>query len=381
MEREPLRPPRSFTGSRYLLPLVVGVVQVGGTFAAAGHEPSRRALDGLALLLLIAGPAALSLRRKYPSQVLIFVIGITGIYIALGYAEGPIFFSCAVAVVSAIMTGHRWIAVASVALGYVAFVWGEYLLGLDARPSFPEAIAVGAWLVALLTVPEMVRVRRRQFAEEMRSRAEERRRQASEERLRIARDLHDVLAHNISMINVQASSALHLLSQKSDRAAPALIAIKDASSEALRELRTVLDLLREGTDGAPRSPTAGLDQLDSLIHRTRAAGVPVEKRVMGEPVELGASVDRAAFRIVQESLTNVARHAGEASAVVKLTYGANELTVEIEDDGRGVVSEPSTGGSGLAGMRERVAAVGGRFLTQPRSQGGGFLVRATLPYV
>ncbi|MDQ3784748.1 MAG: sensor histidine kinase [Actinomycetota bacterium] len=360
------------------LPMVVAVAQVVGTTFAADHGPSRRALDVLAYALLVAGPAALTRRWKYPVPVLIFTFAVVTAYELLGYADGPIFISLAIAVVAAIMQGHRRAAIATVALGYGTFVWGEYALGLEGAPQLQEAIAVGAWLTALLAVPEVFRVRRERFIEASRSRAEESKRRASEERLRIAQELHDVLAHNISLINVQAGSALHLLDERPEQARPALAAIKEASNEALGELRSVLDVLRE-SNGAPRSPTPGLGQLDALIARTQAAGLEVTKRVEGNPIALPASVDRAAFRIVQESLTNVTRHAGKATAAVTLTYGVQELEIVVQDDGRGASLPGRESGNGIPGMRERALALGGEFEAGPRNQ-DGFRVLARLPY-
>ncbi|MBA2273205.1 MAG: sensor histidine kinase [Actinobacteria bacterium] len=368
-----------FWGSRVALPVVVAFIQVVGTTFAAGHGPSRRSLDLLAYVLLLAGPAALAERWKHPVPVLGSTFAVVATYELLGYTDGPIFISLAIAVVAAIMQGHRKAAIATVAVGYGAFVWGEFALGLEGAPELQEAVAVGAWLTALLAVPEVLRVRRERFIEESRSRAEERKRRASEERLRIAQELHDVLAHNISLINVQAGSALHLLDERPDQARPALAAIKEASNEALGELRSVLDVLREGSNGAPRSPTPGLDQLDALIARTQAAGLEVSKRVEGSPAALPASVDRAAFRIVQESLTNVTRHAGGATAAVTLRYTAQSLEIVIEDDGRGASSPHQESGNGIPGMRERALALDGEF-EAGRGTEGGWRVLARLPY-
>lgn len=382
-ELAPPLPPRLFFRSRLVLPAVVGLMQVMGTFFASHAEPSRRALDVLAFVLLLAGPAALTKRSKHPIPVLLAIFAVTAAYELLGYADGPIFVSLVVAVVAAIMQGHRRVAIGVVVLGYVAFVWGEYALGVERAPEPAEAIAVGAWLTAVLTVPEVFRVRRERFIEESRSRAEERKRRASEERLRIAQELHDVLAHNISLINVQAGTALHLLDERPDRARPALAAIKEASNEALGELRSVLDLLRAEGDGAPRSPTPGLNQLDALIARTSAAGLKARKRVEGTPRALPATVDRAAFRIIQECLTNVARHAGVATAAITLRFGERDLEIEVEDDGRGAPSPgfplQGTGGNGIPGMHERALALGGELEAGPRAE-GGFRVRALLPY-
>jgi signal transduction histidine kinase len=222
-----------------------------------------------------------------------------------------------------------------------------------------------------------------------RTRAEEDRRRAGEERMRIARELHDVLAHNISLINVQAGVALHLMDEQPSQPRSALIAIKQASNDALRELRSVLDILRQGDAQPPRASASGLAHLNSLIAGASATGLEVRTRVEGTPRPLPAGVDLAAFRIVQEALTNVTRHAGPATATVLVAYGDDELTVQVDDDRKGVGSafgrQPTDSdqqtrwsGNGIRGMRERAAALGGELAAGPRP-GGGFRVRARLP--
>jgi signal transduction histidine kinase len=211
------------------------------------------------------------------------------------------------------------------------------------------------------------------------SREEEARRRVTEERLRIARELHDVLAHDISLINVQAGVALHLMDAQPEQARTALTAIKAASKDALGELRSVLDVLRQLDEGPPRAPTAGLDDLERLVAGAAAAGIDVRVVTEGTPRPLPPSVDLAAFRIVQEALTNVTRHAGQATATISLNYGEDDLTVQVDDDGRGPgVANGSGGGNGIPGMRERAAALGGRLDAGPRP-GGGFRVTASLP--
>jgi signal transduction histidine kinase len=197
-----------------------------------------------------------------------------------------------------------------------------------------------------------------------------------------------VLAHNISLINVQSGVALHLMDEKPEQARIALTAINEASADALREVRSVLGVLRGTGEKAPRAPTAGLDGLDDLVSRTTAAGVGVTLEVHGESRPLPASIDLAAFRIVQEALTNIVRHADAAAASVELTYGPDALTVQVDDDGRGSdasraggkASAPHAegGGNGIPGMRERAAALGGTLDAGPRSS-GGFRVRARIP--
>jgi signal transduction histidine kinase len=181
------------------------------------------------------------------------------------------------------------------------------------------------------------------------------------------------------MINVQSGVALHLLDEQPEQARSALAAINEASADALREVRSALSVLRGSREEPPRSPTAGLAGVDELVSRTGGAGVEVSLAIHGERRPLPASVDLAAFRIVQESLTNVVRHAGATTASVELTYGADELTVQIDDDGRGDGGPPGAGGgSGIAGMRERAGALGGQLDAGPRPD-GGFRVHARLP--
>jgi signal transduction histidine kinase len=220
-----------------------------------------------------------------------------------------------------------------------------------------------------------VRVRRERAAEEVRRRVEE-------ERLRLARELHDVVAHSIAVINFQAGVAVHVLDRRPEQARAALLAIKQASGEALQELRATLGVLRQlGEQGGSRAPLPGLAQLDALVARAAQAGRRVEVRVQGEQVELPLAVDLAAYRIVQEALTNVARHAGPAAAVVRLTFGAGEVLVEVTDDGRGLAAADTPGGGrhGIAGMRERAVALGGELEAGP-GPAGGFQVRARLPF-
>jgi signal transduction histidine kinase len=199
------------------------------------------------------------------------------------------------------------------------------------------------------------------------------------ERLRIARELHDALGHHLSLINVQSGVALHLNEDLPDQARSSLSAIKEASKEALVELRSVLDILREEGEHAPRSPTSTLARLEDLVSQAAAAGLEVRTHTEGTVRPLPFGVDVAAFRIVQEALTNVTRHAGEATATIRLSYGERDITVEVDDDGGGPASRATVGtGRGIVGMRERVSALGGELETGPRPE-GGFRVRARLP--
>jgi signal transduction histidine kinase len=218
-----------------------------------------------------------------------------------------------------------------------------------------------------------------QRAEEAeRTRDEAAQRRAMEERLHIARELHDSLTHSISVIQVQAGVAVHLARKHGEDVPPALLAIQEAGADAARELRTTLGVLRSAEDGDGSS----LGQLGSLVDRARSGGLSVTVTVTGAERTLPAEVDQAAYRIVQEALTNVSRHAGRACASVHLHYTPAALSIQVDDDGTGTGA--STGarsggpGLGLIGMRERVSALGGRLHAGPQD-GGGFQVRAELP--
>jgi len=214
-----------------------------------------------------------------------------------------------------------------------------------------------------------------QRAEEAeRTRDEAARRRAMEERLRIARELHDSLTHSISVIQVQAGVAVHLARKRGEEVPPALLAIQEAGADAGRELRETLGVLRREEDG----DGSGLGQLDRLVARARSAGLAVSVSVTGVRRPLAPDVDQAAYRIVQEALTNVSRHAGQACALVHLHYAPDALTVQVDDDGKGAGTTSAGPGLGLIGMRERVSALGGQLQAGPRD-GGGFGVRAELP--
>jgi signal transduction histidine kinase len=381
------RPTRSWLGlvppgwpSDVAVALAVGVAQVVFTSFSAEGQTDRRSLDAVAYALLVAGPVALLARRRQPAAVMVLTTAATLLYLVLGYPYGPVFLSFIVAVFTAVTEGYRLVAWLSAGALYVGHFGLGYLLGRPPPFTLAALVGVAAWLLVVLVVAEVARVRRERALEAARTRAEEDRRRAGEERLRIARELHDVLAHNISLINVQAGVALHLMDEQPGQSRTALVAIKQASSDALRELRSVLDILRQGGD-APRSPTSGLDSLDGLVANAAAAGLEVRTQVEGTPQPLPAGVDLAAFRIVQEALTNVTRHAGRpATATVLVAYGDDDITVQVDDDGRGHRGPGATptGGNGIRGMRERAAALGGKLTAGPRA-GGGFRVSAHLP--
>lgn len=370
---------RPVARARLLLPaLLAGLFQVAGSFGAATRQPPARPLDALAVVLLLAGPALLLARRRFPIATLAGTSAVLFGYLAAGYPFGPVPLSFALALLSAVLHGRRrgtWVVAGLAYLGLVGVLWLRF-----GPPGIALLSGVAAWLMVLLTIGELVRSRWDRLARERRSRAEAAERRATEERLRIARDLHDVLAHHVSLINVQAGTALHLLDERPELARDALAAIKTSSKEVLVELRAMLGVLRRVDEQAPRSPTAGLAGLDELVQRVSSGGLEVTVHTSGVPRPLPAATDTAAFRIVQESLTNVHRHAGPATATVRLDYTPDGVVVAVQDTGRGVPDgvEPPTEGNGLPGMRERAAALGGRLEAGPRA-GGGFGVRAELP--
>jgi signal transduction histidine kinase len=356
--------------------LVAAAIQVGITHLASRGQPEAEPLDAYAIFLLLAGPAALLLRRRHPSWCVVLAFVPTALYGLSDYPRGPFVVALAFAFFNAVLRGRRRAAWGTLAVGYVISVAVHPALQAGAS-SWGFAAALLAWLLVLGAGAELLRSRLERRAEEAAAQAEQARRRASDERLRIAQELHDVLAHNISLINVQAGVALHLLDERPEQARPALRAIRDASKDALGELRSVLDILRVGE--APRAPTAGLADLDALVERTRGTGLTVEVSGGDGLDGLPAGVDLAAFRIVQEALTNVVRHSGATRATVRLSRSPGSLMVEVDDNGHGPAGTGvDNGGRGLSGMQERARALGGSLEAGPRP-GRGFRVHARLP--
>jgi len=235
-------------------------------------------------------------------------------------------------------------------------------------------VSAGVMVVTFRMWQAHVRQAERRAEEAERTSDEAAQRRAMEERLRIARELHDSLTHSISVIQVQAGVAEHLARKRGEDVPPALHAIQEAGADAARELKATLSVLRSTEDG----DGSGLGQLASLVARARAAGLPVTIAITGAERPVPPEVDQAAYRIIQEALTNVSRHAGLAQASVCLHYTPEALAVQVDDDGTGDGARPPGTGLGLIGMRERVSALGGRLSAGPQ-EGGGFRVRAELP--
>ncbi|MDN0196453.1 sensor histidine kinase [Streptomyces sp. S.PNR 29] len=374
-ERRPGRPWRSTV-------LVTAFVLAGSTFAAHQQAGERADLDPFARVLLVLSGVLLLWRKRYPVAVAFGTAAAATVYLGAGYPYGPVFLTVALACFSAVVAGHRraaWAALGTLWAGHVLVAHWLYRWlppSGDSAASWTQEIVVATWIVAIVALSELARVRREQWARERAERAQAARRRADEERLRIARELHDVLAHSISVINVQAGVGLALLDRDPDQARTALTTIKAKSKEALGEVRQVLDTLRAPGD-APRAPAPGLDRLPELVEQAASAGLTVE--VEGEPPRLPPGADLAAFRIVQEALTNVVRHSASRHARVRLDRGdGTTLRLRIDDDGPATGADAGGSGNGLAGMRERAAALGGTIEAGPRAD-GGFQVLAVLP--
>jgi signal transduction histidine kinase len=355
--------------------LGIGLFQLVGSFGAArDHGTGRSGMDAVAVVLLLIGPLALAVRDRWPLGVLAVTIAAACAYIALGYVYGPIFVSVVVAIGYAVLTGHRRGAWGMAALGYVAFMVAAWVSAAPGdEPSLAVHFLVAGWLIVVLVISELIRSRQAVFQQRARAEAEGRQRREGEQRLALAQELHDVLAHHISLINVQAGVALHLIDEQPERARPALTEIKAASREALRELRGALDVLRRG-EAAPRAPAPGLRDLDQLVATVAASGLDVRLDEEPSPDALPPAVELAVYRIIQEALTNVSRHAHARTATVRVGYD-HDVIVEIVDDG---VGGPAPAGNGITGMRERAAALGGDVEIGP-GPAGGFRVLAHLP--
>jgi signal transduction histidine kinase len=357
---------------------VVTAISLGGCYAASSWHPHVPRINAAGWLLVAIGGLSLVFMRRYPAVVLGVTLTAALLAEPVGHASMP-WLPVITAFFAAVRARRRAAAIASLVIGYVIAVWPPWLIGSRGHIHSTFALSLLCGLLVLLIVAELVSAAIQRQLAAQRIREQELLRLASEERMRLARDLHDVLAHNISVINVQANTALHLAGRQPERAEQALSTINDVSKQTLAELRSVLGILRADGDAAPRTPTPGLRELDTLVANMSAAGLKVELTTEGTPCPLPASVDLAAYRIIQEALTNAARHSGAARATVLVRYGASEVGIEVEDEGTTGPKPHRPGtGSGIAGMTDRAAALGGQLLAGPR-RGGGFRVVALLP--
>jgi signal transduction histidine kinase len=282
------------------------------------------------------------------------------------------------AVYAAVRAGHRIITVVAAVMMLAALPLAVLALAQDMPVGEALARSRGAlelaWLVAAGAAGEALRQAERRADEAERTREETALRRANEERLHIARELHDTLTHQISIIKVQAEVAVHLARKRGEQVSEALLAIREAGREATRELRATLEVLRD--DG--RTPPHGLAHVPELVERARATGLDATLTIEGQRHDVPAAVERTAYRIVQESLTNIARHAAAATASVRIDYRPDALAIRVDDDGKATPDAAAMPGVGLLGMRERVTALGGRLRAEPRGE-GGFTVQAELP--
>jgi signal transduction histidine kinase len=355
------------------------VIVLGSGPAAGGEVPPRRPLDPLAYALMAVAAAVLLGRRRWPLGVLAVTVGASVVYLALEYPYGPILVAMSVAMYSVAVRLPVGPSLVACGMTLLAVVTPDLLLVVDS-PRLTEAALLLAVLSGLLLPAWAIGtvVRLGQEAER-RARQDETERRADQERLRIAQEVHDVVGHGLAVINLQAGVALHVVGRRPEQAEVALAAIKRSSKEALEELRGTLAVFRRPDNGGgPWRPAPGLGQLQALAAAMAEGGLPVQVTVTGHPAGLPAAVELAAYRIVQESLTNVVRHAGSATATVRVGYQPDALVVEIADTGGRAAGAARPTGYGIAGMRERAAAVDGTLQAGP-SGDGGFLVRARLP--
>ncbi|MFC8420353.1 sensor histidine kinase [Streptomyces sp. NPDC057236] len=354
--------------------IAVGVAALMlGTGLSGPHPAGDRELLGCALLA--AGGLATAARRRAP----LVVLAVTGLCAVGHQAAGfeVLAVSYLVAVHGAVRAGHRAAALAaSLCLLAVLPLTALISHGGPAREVVAQArnTLEIAWLIAAFAAGEAVRQAEQRAGEAERTREETARRRADEERLRIARELHDSLTHQISVIKVQSEVAVHVARRRGEQVPEALLAIQEAGREASRELRATLEALRDDDT----TPPHGLGHLPDLVKRFRTTGLRTTLTIEGDPHAVPAAVSRTAYRIVQESLTNVARHAAATTASVLIDYRPDALSVRVDDDGEAAPGPVPTPGLGLLGMRERVTALGGRLHTGPRGT-GGFTVQAELP--
>jgi signal transduction histidine kinase len=356
-----------------LVPVVVSLlVQVPAAIGIAVWSASAPLAATLQIALAVAGALALLGARRFPGPTVAAVAALALADLLLTPDAGPPFIALAFAVVLGVARGALiWTGV-SLGVAWVAALVLGSLAGLDWHP-FRIAITTAA-LAVCVSIGWFVRVRRARLAAYRVESMQRRQRAEERERVRIARELHDVIGHALSQIHVQASVGLHLMDRDPEQARSALGTIKTTSKDALEEVRSVLGVIRDGE--APLAPQAELAQLPRLVAGTRAPGLEVEldDRLVERP---GRAVQFAAYRIAQEALTNVVRHAGASRAVVRVARVDDEFRLTVEDDGRGAAEAEA--GSGLLGMRERAALLGGAVEVGVRD-GGGTRIVARLPW-
>ncbi|MFK4599320.1 sensor histidine kinase [Streptomyces pristinaespiralis] len=355
---------------------LAGLIAGAVTLAAYAGGPSPGVPD---VLLIATGSLALAGHRRAPRVVLVVTTACMIGHVLHGTPGSWAAFPVLAAVHAAARGGRRRAGVVAGALFLAVFFAAD--TARSSEGSVERAVLLLGWFLCAGVTglidknwQAYLRQTEQRALEAERGREEAALRRAGEERLRIARELHDTLTHSISIVKLQAGVAVHLARKRGEDVPAALLAIQEASGEAMRELRSTLEVLRT----EEREPAAGLVRVGELAERARAAGIPVSVTVTGEQRALRPDVDRAAFRIVQEALTNVARHADRARTGIRLEYGLDDVAVTVEDDGPAAPGVTVVPGTGLTGMRERVTALGGTLDTAPRPC-GGFAVHARIP--
>ena len=376
-----------------VLAVVVTVITVSGCYSESNpsfdsgsfyHGNAIVPAPGWAYLLVAAAGMALAWRRRHPRGALAATLVGVLAFAVLGYVSDAALVIPPIALYTVALTVPALEAVVLAAVTLAAL--GVAIVAGPADTITSGDIALTG-LVAVAVLGGIASANRRRYIEEVRVRTElierthqeKTQRSVDAERLRIARELHDVVAHTMSTINVQAGVAAYVGSDLPPNAASALQAIKTASKDGLRELRAILAVLRQVDDPDSNQPQPGLARLDALVAGVIAAGLPTAVVTSGRPPSaLPPAVDLAAYRIVQESLTNAIRHAGPATATVEITYGDREVNLRVTDTGWGPPASWPASGHGVIGMRERAAAAGGR-LDIGKAHTGGFEVTARLP--
>lgn len=358
--------------SGWVIAIAVAAMLLGSALAG---DPPGTDLDVLGYALVATSGLALAAVRRTPVVVLVIAgLCVVG-YKAVGFEVPAVAYLFAV--YAAVRAGHRITTVAvSVALLIALPLAAMAFTDGPVSEAFAQArdVLELAWLIAAGAAGEALRQAERRADEAERTREETARLRAAEERLHIARELHDSLTHQISIIKVQAEVAVHLARKRGEQVPEALLAIQEAGREATRELRATLETLRDDT----KPPSHGLDRVPDLVERARGIGLETTLTIEGPRQDVPAAVDQTAYRIVQESLTNTARHAAATTASIQIDYRPGTLAIRVDDDGKAAPGSAPVPGVGLLGMRERVTALGGRLRAEPRSE-GGFSVQAELP--
>jgi signal transduction histidine kinase len=373
---------------------VVGVLSVTEVAMASSEPlPGDRTADALAYALVVAGSVSLVWRRRAPIAVLAFVTAVVTTFWLRGYGALMSVLGLPALYAVAAHAEHRMRAWWAMVSASVVLLVAACFSVLDRPDGFAylQAFSVAAFLIAAIAAGVLIRNRERIFVDTERraaaaeaDRLAEAERAVMRERARIAREMHDVVAHAMSVVAVQAAAGREIVHVNPDKAAEVFARIENVGRESLTELRRMLGVLRDsGDDDASLSPQPGIAEIATVVEHSSAIGVAAELVIEGHQQPLAPGIELAAFRIVQEALTNVRKHAGAAaSATVRISYEADNLVVEVTDDGRGAATSLSGvgTGNGLIGMRERVEIYGGRFTAGSRL-GGGHAVRAVLPIV